>query len=117
MTHVVDELWWDDEDAEHIRTRSSRYPGANDIEPAWTVEAAEAEAAENADTLDVPLHLRITRGLDAELRQRAAAEQISTSALVRRLLTKAVHDYRAGGLTEEEVEEIARRVVVEQTDR
>lgn len=37
---MVNELWWDDEDAEHIRTRSSRYPGANDIEPAWTVEAA-----------------------------------------------------------------------------
>lgn len=38
--HVVTELWWDDEDAEHIRTRSSRYRGANDIAPAWTVEAA-----------------------------------------------------------------------------
>lgn len=78
-------------------------------------EAAEAEAAENADTLDVPLHLRITRGLDTELRQRAAAEQIPTSALVRRLLTKAVHDDRPGGLTETDVEEIARRVVVEHT--
>jgi hypothetical protein len=37
---VAVELWWDDEDAQHIRTRSSRYPGANDIEPAWTLEAA-----------------------------------------------------------------------------
>lgn len=45
-------------------------------------ETAEAEAAENAGTLDVSLHLRITRGLDAELRERAAAEQIPTSALV-----------------------------------
>lgn len=78
-------------------------------------EAAEAEAAEDAGTLDVPLHLRITRALDAELRQLAATEQIPTSALVRRLLTKAVHDYRAGGLTENEVEEIARRVVIEHT--
>ncbi|MEV6322747.1 transposase [Nocardia sp. NPDC051787] len=33
-------LWWDDEDAAHIRTRSTRYPGATDIEPAWTLEAA-----------------------------------------------------------------------------
>ncbi|WHT20733.1 hypothetical protein N8J89_06600 [Crossiella sp. CA-258035] len=33
-------LWWDDEDAEHIRQRSPRYPGATDIEPAWTLEAA-----------------------------------------------------------------------------
>jgi hypothetical protein len=33
-------LWWDDEDAEHIRRRSLRYPGAVDIDPAWTLEAA-----------------------------------------------------------------------------
>ncbi|WP_054050903.1 hypothetical protein [Alloactinosynnema sp. L-07] len=33
-------LWWDDDDAEHIRCRSLRYPGASDIEPAWTLEAA-----------------------------------------------------------------------------
>lgn len=32
-------LWWDPEDAEHIRTRSTRYPGAYDLEPAWTREA------------------------------------------------------------------------------
>ncbi len=34
-------MWWDDEDAAHIRTRSARYPGADDIEPDWTVEAAD----------------------------------------------------------------------------
>ena len=33
-------LWWDEEDATHIRTRSVRYPGALDIEPEWTAEAA-----------------------------------------------------------------------------
>ncbi len=37
---VVSELWWDREDAEHIRSRSGRYPGAFDIEPVWTFEAA-----------------------------------------------------------------------------
>lgn len=37
---VADTLWWDSEDAEHIRTRSARYPGAVDLEPAWTLEAA-----------------------------------------------------------------------------
>lgn len=36
---VVEGLWWDDHAAEHIRSRSSRYPGANDIEPAETLEA------------------------------------------------------------------------------
>ena len=50
-------------------------------------EAAEAEIAEQNAALDVPLNLRITRGLDARLRRRATAEQIPTSALVRRLLT------------------------------
>jgi hypothetical protein len=31
-------LHWADEDAAYIRPRSSRYAGALDIEPAWTVE-------------------------------------------------------------------------------
>ncbi len=35
---VVNTLWWDEEDAAHIRSRSSRYPGATDIEPDWTLE-------------------------------------------------------------------------------
>ena len=33
-------LWWDDEDAVHITRRSTRYPGATDIQPEWTIEAA-----------------------------------------------------------------------------
>ena len=37
---VTDELWWDDEDAAHIRGRSERYPGSAGIEPEWTQEAA-----------------------------------------------------------------------------
>jgi hypothetical protein len=40
MSDVAEELWWRDEDAEYIRHRSSRYPGATDLEPAWTLEAA-----------------------------------------------------------------------------
>jgi len=40
MSDVLDDLWWRDEDAEYIRRRSDRYPGATNIEPAWTVEAA-----------------------------------------------------------------------------
>lgn len=79
-------------------------------------EAAEVEAAENAAALDVPLNLRITKGLDGELRRRAAAEQIPTSALVRRLLTRSVHEPTAPVLTGEQVEQveaIARRVARE----
>ena len=37
---MSEDLWWDEEDAAHIRTRSARYPGAIDVEPAWTLEAA-----------------------------------------------------------------------------
>lgn len=77
-------------------------------------EAAEAESAERAGALDIPLHLRIDRELDAELRSRAVAEHIPTSALVRRLLRQAVHEQRSSGLTAAEVEVIARRVAREE---
>jgi hypothetical protein len=80
-------------------------------------EAAEAEAAEHAAALDVSLHLRISRILDAELRRRAAAEHIPTSALVRRLLTHAVHQRDTSELTTVDVEEIARRVTREELQR
>lgn len=37
---MVDDLWWREQDAEYIRRRGARYPGATGIEPEWTVEAA-----------------------------------------------------------------------------
>jgi len=77
-------------------------------------EAAETEIAEKASALDMPLHLRIDRELDAQLRRRAAAEHIPTSALVRRLLRQAVQEHHPGGLTTAEVEDVARRVVREE---
>lgn len=76
-------------------------------------EAAEAEIAEHNAALDVPLNLRIDKDLDGQLKRQAAAAQIPTSALVRRLLRQAVHDPGASVLTEEQVEAIARRVVAE----
>jgi hypothetical protein len=42
---VSGELWWDDEDAAHIRSRSVRYPGAENIEPGWTLDAAPTRLA------------------------------------------------------------------------
>lgn len=33
-------LWWRTQDAEYIRKRGERYPGAIGIEPQWTLEAA-----------------------------------------------------------------------------
>lgn len=35
----MEEIEWDEEAAHHIISRSVRYPGAVDIEPAWTTEA------------------------------------------------------------------------------
>lgn len=101
------------EDAERTRRRRrSRHAQIRAEVAAEETEAAEAEAAENAGTLEVPLHLRITRALDAELRDRAATEQIPTSALVRRLLSHATRP-APPALTEDDVEQIARRVVNE----
>ncbi|SDC64441.1 hypothetical protein [Actinokineospora iranica] len=37
----MEDLWWSDEQAEYIRLRDQRYPGAQNIEPGWTVEAAQ----------------------------------------------------------------------------
>ncbi len=34
-------LWWAEEDAEYIRGRSARYPGALDLEPDWTQEVMD----------------------------------------------------------------------------
>lgn len=76
-------------------------------------EAAEAEIAEGNAALDMPLNLRIDRDLDAKLKRQAAAAQIPTSALVRRLLRQAVQDPSGQVLTVEQVEAIARRVVAE----
>lgn len=72
-------------------------------------EADEAEAAENTAALDVPMHLRIDKELDQQLRQRATAEHIPTSALVRRVLRQAMQQSTAA-LSTADVEEIARRV-------
>lgn len=37
---MVEDLWWRSEDADYIRQRAIRYPGATGIEPEWTLEAA-----------------------------------------------------------------------------
>lgn len=78
------------------------------------MEVVEADIAERASALDVPMHLRIDRELDVELRRRAADERIPTSVLVRRLLRQAVGESQREGLTAAEVEDIARRVAREE---
>ena len=70
-------------------------------------EAAQSEMMEKAAALDVPLHLRIDRELDAQLRRQAAEAHVPTLALVRRLLPQAVRAPREQ-LTEADVESMAR---------
>lgn len=70
-------------------------------------EAAEAEALENDQTV---VSVRVPATLAETLRSRAAAEHIPTSALIRRILSQAMHDPAAPVLTVEQVEEIARRI-------
>jgi len=78
------------------------------------MEAVESDVAEKGGALDVPMHLRIDRELDVELRRRAADEHVPTSALVRRLLRQAVGEPVRENLTAAEVEAIARWVAREE---
>jgi predicted DNA binding CopG/RHH family protein len=77
-------------------------------------DEAEAIAADIAENEQAALSLRVPSSLSAALKARAAAEQIPTSALVRRILTQALEQHpSASALTAEQielVEEIARRV-------
>lgn len=73
-------------------------------------EEADAVAADIAENEQSALSLRVPSSLAAALKARAAAEQIPTSALVRRILAQAVQRSDAPVLTVEQVEQIARRV-------
>lgn len=76
-------------------------------------EAIAEEIAENAAHKETALSVRVPESLSRALKQRARAEHVPVSALVRRLLADAVHAPPAAPLTVEQVEEIARRVARE----
>jgi len=73
-------------------------------------EAAEAEALENDQAV---LSVRVSTALAETLKTRAAQEHVPTSALIRRILVRAVREGTEPVLTVEQVEEIARRIVRE----
>lgn len=73
-------------------------------------EEADAIMADVAENEQAALSLRVPASLAAALKARAAAEQIPTSALVRRILTQAVQRSDTPVLTVEQVEQIVRRV-------
>lgn len=72
-------------------------------------EEAAAIAAEINEDSQAALSLRVPESLARALKERAAAEHIPTSALVRRLLTQAMHN-SGPVVTVDQVEQIARRV-------
>ncbi len=76
-------------------------------------EEAEAVAEEIAENKETALSVRVPESLSRALKQRARAEHVPVSALVRRLLAEAVHVPPTTPLTVEQVEEIARRVARE----
>ena len=73
-------------------------------------EAAEAEAAEAEQAV---LSVRVPAHLAETLKALAAEEHIPLSALVRRVLSRGVLEPTQPVLTVEQVEQIARRVVLE----
>lgn len=76
-------------------------------------EEAEAIAEEISENKETALSVRVPESLSRALKQRARAEHVPVSALVRRLLADAVHAPPTVPLTVEQVEEIARRVARE----
>lgn len=94
----------------HRRARHDAIRAEVSVEEA---EAGEAEAVETTNTLDVPMHLRIDRDLDAQLRKQASDEGIPTSALVRRLLRQPLQQ-SSDVMSQADVEDIARRVAREE---
>lgn len=73
-------------------------------------EEADVEALENDQAV---LSVRVPAALAETLRTRAADEHVPTSALIRRILARAVGEGTEPVLTVAQVEEIARRVARE----
>ncbi len=91
-------------------TRSAARVRRDAIRAEYAAEEAEAVEAEALENEQAVVSVRVPASLAETLKARAAAEHIPTSALIRRILTRAVHGPETPVLTVEQVEEIARRV-------
>ena len=92
------------------RTTRTRREAIRAEYAAEEAEAAEAEAVEAEQTV---LSVRVPAHLAETLKARAAADHIPVSAFVRRILSRSVLEPAQPVLTVEQVEEIARRVILE----
>jgi predicted DNA binding CopG/RHH family protein len=83
------------------------------IRAEYAAEEAEAAEAEGVEAEQAVLSVRVSAQLAETLKARAAAEHIPVSALVRRVLTRGILEPAQPVLTVEQVEQIARRVILE----
>jgi hypothetical protein len=83
------------------------------IRAEYATEEADAAEAEAVEAEQAVLSVRVPAQLAETLKARAAAEHIPVSALVRRVLTRGILDPDQPVLTVEQVEQIARRVILE----
>jgi hypothetical protein len=86
--------------------------GTPPVPSTWTKKPRQlrAEGLENGQAV---LSVRVPAALAETLKARAAEEHVPTSALIRRILVRAVRAGTTPVLTVEQVEEIARRVMRE----
>lgn len=114
LATIRDEIAHEQElaDAEHDPVARERRRERVGIRTEVAEEEAAAIAAEISENNLASLSLRVPESLARALKERAAAEHIPTSALVRRLLTQAVQG-SPQVLTVDQVEQIARRVYEE----
>lgn len=101
-------------DAEPDPTIRTRRQESAAIRAEIADEEAAAVSAEIAENKETALSLRVPQSLSHSLKQRAAAEGLPVSALVRRILTQAVEHPDTPVATVEQVEQIARRAAREE---
>ncbi|CAI7980169.1 ribbon-helix-helix protein, CopG family [Frankia sp. Mgl5] len=94
-------------------TDSSRRARRDAIRAEYAAEEAEAAEAEAVEAEQAVVSVRVPASLAEALKARAAAEHLPTSALVRRILARAVQSPEAPVVSVEQVEEIVRRVLRE----
>jgi hypothetical protein len=104
---LISAATWKEKTAMTDQTTQARRDGIRAEYAAEEAEAAEAEALENEQAV---VSVRVPATLAENLKSRAAAEHIATSALIRRILTQAMREPNTPVLTVKQVEEIARRV-------
>jgi predicted DNA binding CopG/RHH family protein len=83
------------------------------IRAEYAAEEADAADAEAVEAEQAVLSVRVPAQLAETLKARAAAEHIPVSALVRRVLARGILEPDQPVFTVEQIEQIARRVILE----